>query len=203
MTSPKANTRVYHDGQRQLQDQFDSRRIADRLAEHTYRSALTEGDRTFIESASMFFLATADPDGNPDCSYKGGDPGFVRVLSANEIAWPDYEGNGQFRSLGNVAVHPPAALLFIDWASPKRLRLHGHARLCFDDPLLAEMPGGQLVVRVIIERVFPNCPRYIHSMQEKARSPYVPHAGEKALVPAWKKDERFADALPARTDADD
>jgi len=193
----------YHDGHRQLQDQFDSRRIADRQAEHTYRSALTEGDRNFIEGASMFFLATADPDGNPDCSYKGGDPGFVRVVSANEIAWPDYDGNGQFRSLGNVAVHSPVALLFIDWTRPHRLRVHGHARLCFDDPLLAELPGGQLLVRVGIERVFPNCPRYIHTMQEMARSPYVPHVGVAAPVPGWKKDERFADALPVRANADE
>ena len=194
---------MYHDGHRQLQDQFDSRRIADRLAEHTYRSALDDGDRTFIESASMFFLATADADGNPDCSYKGGDPGFVRVVSANEIAWPDYDGNGQFRSLGNVAVHSPVALLFIDWTRPSRLRIHGQARLCFDDPLLADMPGGQLLVRVAIERVFPNCPRYIHTMQEVAKSPYVPHAGEEAPVPGWKKNELFADALPVRTKADE
>ncbi|HEX5058619.1 MAG TPA: pyridoxamine 5'-phosphate oxidase family protein [Kofleriaceae bacterium] len=203
MTSPKINLSVYHDGHRQLQDQFDSRRIADRLAQHTYRNALTDGDRNFIEGASMFFLATADPDGNPDCSYKGGDPGFVRVVSANEIAWPDYDGNGQFRSLGNVAVHSPVALLFIDWTRPNRLRLHGHARLCFEDPLLADMPGGQLVVRVSIERVFPNCPRYIHTMQEVARSPYVPHEGEDAPVPGWKKNELFADALPVRAKADE
>lgn len=188
---------VYHDGHRQLQDLFDSRRIADRLEEHTYRTALNDGDRAFVEGVDMFFLATADPDGNPDCSYKGGDPGFVRVISATELAWPDYDGNGQFRSLGNVSVHSPVALLFIDWKRPRRLRVHGHARLCFEDPLLASMPGGQLLVRLAVERVFPNCPRYIHTMERVAASPYVPHAGEEPPEPGWKRDPKFADALPA------
>jgi predicted pyridoxine 5'-phosphate oxidase superfamily flavin-nucleotide-binding protein len=191
---------VYHDGQRQLQDLFDSRRLADRLEEHTYRSALNDGDRAFVEAADMFFLATADEDGNPDCSYKGGAPGFVHVISPGELAWPDYDGNGQFRSLGNVAIHSPVALLFIDWSRPRRLRVHGHARLCFDDPLLAGMPGGQLLVRVAVERVFPNCPRYIHTMERVAPSPYVPRAGEEPPVPGWKKDERFADVLPETND---
>jgi len=186
----------YHEGHRQLQDLFDSRRVADRLEQHTYRSALNDSDRGFVESADMFFLATADQDGNPDCSYKGGDPGFVRVISATELAWPDYDGNGQFRSLGNVAMHSPVALLFIDWTRPRRLRIHGHARLCFEDELLSSMPGAQLVVRVAVERVFPNCPRYVHTMERVAASPYVPRAGEEPPVPGWKKDERFADVLP-------
>jgi predicted pyridoxine 5'-phosphate oxidase superfamily flavin-nucleotide-binding protein len=188
----------YHDGQRMLQDAFDSRRIADRLEQVTYRAAMTDGDRAFVEAADMFFLATADAAGLPDCSYKGGDPGFVRVLSETELAWPDYDGNGQFRSLGNIAVHAPVALLFIDWAKPGRLRIHGHARISFDDPLLASMPGGQLVVRVTIDRVFPNCPRYIHAMTRTERSPYVPRGGQTPPTPAWKTDPRFAEVLPKR-----
>ncbi len=191
---------VYHDGHRQLQDHFDSRRLADRLEQHTYRTALNDSDRAFVTSAPMFFLATADAAGNPDVSFKGGDPGFVRVLAADELAWPDYDGNGQFRSLGNVAVHAPVALLFIDWTKPRRLRIHGRARLSFDDPLLETMPGGQLVVRVAVERVFPNCPRYIPTMERVADSPYVPRAGEDPPVPGWKKDERFCDALPRPRD---
>jgi predicted pyridoxine 5'-phosphate oxidase superfamily flavin-nucleotide-binding protein len=188
----------YHPGQRRLQDTFDSRRIADRLEAVTYRDRLSAGDRAMVEAADMFFLATADPDGFPDCSYKGGAPGFVRVLSDREIAWADYDGNGQFRSLGNVAVHPPVALLFVDWQKPGRLRVHGRATISEDDPLLASMPGGQLLVRVQIERVFPNCPRYVHRMERVEASPYVPYAGEEPPVPGWKRDPRFADALPKR-----
>jgi uncharacterized protein len=188
----------YHEGQRRLQDAFDSRRLADRLEEHTFRTALNADDRAFVESVDLFFLATADGGGQPDCSYKGGAPGFVRALSDAELAWPDYDGNGQFRSLGNVAVHAPVALLFVDFERPRRLRIHGRARLCFDDPLLASMPGGQLVVRVDVEHVFPNCPRYIHKMQRVAASPYVPRAGQEPPEPGWKRDPKFADALPKR-----
>jgi predicted pyridoxine 5'-phosphate oxidase superfamily flavin-nucleotide-binding protein len=188
----------YHEGHRRLQDHFDARRIADRLEAATYRPSLTYKDRLWLASADMFFLATADAAGNPDCSYKGGDPGFVRALSATEIAWPDYDGNGQFRSLGNLLVNPAVALLFIDWGRPARLRIHGRATVAFEHPLLATLPGAQLLVTVAIDRIFPNCPRYVHTMQRVARSPYVPHAGEEPPVPGWKRDERFADALPKR-----
>lgn len=188
----------YHEGSRGLQDRFDTRRIADRLEAVTYRAELSEGDARMVSAADMFFLATADANGAPDCSYKGGHPGFVRVVSPRELAWPDYDGNGQFRSLGNVDVNPAVALLFIDWERPARLRVHGRARLCFDDPLLSDMPGAGLVVRLSVERVFPNCPRYIHSLQKVAASPYVPELGKVSPRPAWKDDPRFCDALPKR-----
>lgn len=187
----------YHDGSRRLQDHFDTRRLADRLEAVTYRSAMTDADQAKISAADMFFLATVDEAGQPDCSYKGGDPGFVRVLSPTALAWPDFDGNGQFRSLGNVDVCPDVALLFIDWSGPGRLRVHGRARISFDDPLLASMPGAQLVVHLEVRRLFPNCPRYVHTMQRVERSPYVPAAGVTPPRPAWKDDPRFADALPA------
>ncbi|MBP6817540.1 MAG: pyridoxamine 5'-phosphate oxidase family protein, partial [Burkholderiaceae bacterium] len=72
-------TDTYHSGMRQLQDRFDSRRIADRLDERLGRTQFTPDDRAFIESRPLFFLASADAQGRPDCSHKGGDPGFVRV----------------------------------------------------------------------------------------------------------------------------
>src|SRR6187200_605791 len=139
---------MYHEGNRRLQDQFDSRRIADRLEEKLTRSAFTADDKAFIESAIYFFIATADADGRPDCSYKGGAPGFVRVTADDELAFPSYDGNGMFRSLGNVLVNPAVALLFIDFERPNRLRVNGSARLVEGDPLLAGFPGAQFIVRV-------------------------------------------------------
>ena len=190
------DTPAYHAGMRQLQDRFDTRRLADRLDEKLGRSAFTAEDRAFIESRSMFFFATADAQGGPDCSYKGGDPGFVRVTADNELAFPSYDGNGMFRSLGNVLVNPAVALLFIDFDRPNRLRVNGRASIRDDDELLASFVGAQLVVRVRAERIFPNCPRYIHRTATAELSPYVPREGVTPPEPKWKRMEMFADVLP-------
>ena len=187
---------AYHSGSRQLQDRFDSRRIADRLEQVTAHTTFTENDRAFIEKRPMFFLATADPDGWPDCSYKGGFPGFVRVVDEHTLVFPDYDGNGMFRSLGNILVNPHVGLLFVDFEKPNRLRVNGIATLHDDDPLLSEYPGAQLIVRVHAERIFPNCPRYIHKMQLVKYSVYVPTGDQEPPEPDWKRDEAFCDALP-------
>ena len=193
---------AYHTGMRELQDRFGTRALADRLDERLGRSAFTAEDRAFIESRRLFFLATADASGQPDCSYKGGDPGFVRVTGDDELAFPSYDGNGMFRSLGNLSVNPAVALLFIDFERPNRLRVNGRARIDFDDPLCSTFVGAQLIVRVQAERIFPNCPRYIHRMDVVGPSVYVPREGQVAPVPKWKRMEAFRDALaqadPAR-----
>jgi predicted pyridoxine 5'-phosphate oxidase superfamily flavin-nucleotide-binding protein len=189
----------YHEGSRELQDRFDTRRLADRLVERTTRDHLNEEDAAFIERMDMFFLATADADGQPQCSYKGGDPGFVRVLDRQTLAFPNYDGNGMFLSLGNARVNPHIGLLFIDFlaARPSRLRVEGTASVELDDPLAPTWPEAQFVVRVHAQRVFPNCPRYIHRMALVERSPYVPRAGVATPVPEWKLGPLGAGVLPA------
>jgi len=195
---------LYHDGNRLLQDRFDTRRLADRIEERINRDTFDDDDRAFIESRDMFFLATADEHGLPQCSYKGGDPGFVRVVDERTLAFPSYDGNGMFRSLGNVMIHSPVALLFIDFERPNRLRVNGHARIVFDDPLRAVFAGAQLVVRVRAQLIFPNCPRYIHRMSVAEASPYVPRGGQAAPIPKWKRMDAFRDVLarddPARSE---
>jgi predicted pyridoxine 5'-phosphate oxidase superfamily flavin-nucleotide-binding protein len=186
----------YHEGARELQDRFDTRRLADRLAERLSRVAFSKEDRAFVETRNMFFLATADASGQPDCSYKGGLPGFIRVTGPSELAFPSYDGNGMFRSLGNLRVNPAVGLLFLDFERPRRLRVLGRASASEDDPLRTQFEGAQLVVRVRAERIFPNCPRYIHRMQLVEQSPYVPQAGQVPPVPAWKQMLAFQDVLP-------
>ena len=170
---------LYHDGARELQDRFDTRRLADRLEQVKVLDTIADGDRAFIERMDMFFLATADAEGHPQCSYKGGDPGFVAVLDEHTIAFPNYDGNGMYLSVGNLSVNPHVGLLFVDFTGtpPRRLRLNGTARIEPGDPLLARYPGAQFVVRVRATQVFPNCPRYIHRMQLVERSRFVPRAG--------------------------
>jgi predicted pyridoxine 5'-phosphate oxidase superfamily flavin-nucleotide-binding protein len=189
---------VYHPGMRELQDRRDTRRIADRLAEVTLRRQFTDEDRAFIEGSRMFFLATAATDGSPDCSYKGGRPGFVRVTDAATLEIPDYDGNGMYRSWGNVRVNPRVALLFIDFETPRRLRVNGSAEILDDPALCAAHPGAVFMVRVRAQEIFPNCPRYIHRMQLVEESAYAPRASYTPPVPAWKGYEVFRDALPER-----
>ena len=191
-----ADIPMYHEGSRRLQDRFRTRALADRLAETLARQAFTDEDRAFIAAQRCFFLATADADGHPDCSYKGGDPGFVRVLDERTLAFPSYDGNGMYKSLGNVLRNPHVGLLFIDFESPRRLRVNGRATVSEDDPLRAEFTGAQLVVRVVANAIFPNCPRYLHRMEVVERSPYVPCAGVVAPIPAWKRRPEFNAVLP-------
>ena len=194
---------MYHQGMRQLQDIRETRPLADRLAQVVLRSAFTEEDRAFIQRCAMFFIATADAQGQPDCSYKGGLPGFVRVLDDSTLALPDYDGNGMYRTWGNVLVNPRVGLLFLDFEQPKRLRVNGTATVVQDDPLRAEFPGSVFIVRVKAERIFPNCPRYLHKMQAAEHSVHAPRPDYEPPVPAWKTFEVFRDALPPRDRGED
>ncbi|HEV7773521.1 MAG TPA: pyridoxamine 5'-phosphate oxidase family protein [Conexibacter sp.] len=190
----------FNDGARRLQDRFDTRRLADRLDERfLQRTQIDDADRAFIERMDMFFLATADAEGRPQCSYKGGEPGFVRVLDTTTIAFPNYDGNGMYLSMGNLAVNPHVGLLFIDFTAqrPSRLRLNGEASVDEHDPLVEAYPGAQFVVRVQATQVFPNCPRYIHRMALVERSRFVPHADHEPPVPEWKRTDWACDVLPA------
>jgi uncharacterized protein len=188
----------YHAGMRRLQDLRETRPLADRLAQVTLRSTFSADDCEFIARCSMFFLATADAEGRPDCSYKGGMPGFVRVLDDTTLAFPDYDGNGMYRSLGNVLVNPAVGLLFVDFADQRRLRVNGVASVVEDDPLLADHPGAALLVRVTAQHIFPNCPRYLHQMPLVEHSEYAPRPDYVPPAPAWKSFDAFRDVVPPR-----
>ena len=195
---------TYHDGSRRLQDRFDTRRLADRIDEKLVsRGTIDDDDRAFIERCDMVFVATADAEGRPNCSYKGGEPGFVRVVDERTIALPSYDGNGMYLSMGNLLVNPHVGLLFINFEERKRLRLNGVASIAEDDPLMADYPEAQFVVRIRAEQVFPNCPRYIHHYELVQRSRFVPKAACETPVPAWKTREWSRDALPEQDPARD
>ena len=186
----------YHAGSRELQDRFDTRKLADRIEQRLVADRIGSEDKAFIESLDMFFLATADDAGQPSCSYKGGEPGFVRVVDPGSIAFPTYDGNGMFLSMGNLARNRRVGLLFIDFLRPKRLRITGEATIHVDDPLLPAYPEAQFIVRVAVTRVFPNCPRYVHKYALIERSSFVPKVGCKTPIPNWKKNDWAADVLP-------
>jgi predicted pyridoxine 5'-phosphate oxidase superfamily flavin-nucleotide-binding protein len=191
----------YSSDARELQDRFDTRRLADRLVQVTVHDRFTPDDRAFIEERDMFFLASVDATGQPTCSYKGGDPGFVRVVDDRTLVFPNYDGNGMYLSMGNLAATHRVGLLFIDFEQQDRIRVEGLATLSFDDPLLPSYPEAQFIVRVAVERIYPNCPRYIHKYQLVERSHFVPRAAVQTPVPGWKQTHWAADVLPANDPA--
>jgi predicted pyridoxine 5'-phosphate oxidase superfamily flavin-nucleotide-binding protein len=187
----------YSPENRELQDRFDTRRLADRLADVRVHQRFTADDRAFIEGRDMFFLATVDSDGQPTCSYKGGDPGFVTVLDEQRLAFPNFDGNGMFLSTGNVLSTSAVGMLFIDFEAQRRMRVDGSAALAFDHPLLEKYPQAQFLVLVTATRIFPNCPRYIHKQTLVERSSFVPRGHTPPPIPGWKQSEWASDVLPA------
>ena len=194
---------LYSPAARALQDQFDTRRLADRLADVTVHDRFTPDDARFLARLDMFFLATVDAEGQPTCSYKGGDPGFVTIVDDRTLAFPNYDGNGMYLSMGNVDATHRVGLLFIDFEHQRRMRVDGTAELRHDDPLLAHHPSAQFVVRVRADRIYPNCPRYIHKYQLVERSPFVPRVGTPTPIPGWKLSDWAHDVLPANDPACD
>ena len=190
---------LYGPGARTLQDAFDTRRLADRLTEVTVSERLDERTIGFIEAASYFYLATVDADGFPDVSYKGGRPGFVAVVDDRTVRFPSYDGNGMFRSLGNIVDTPKIGMLFIRQNErPARIRIHGTASVLTDDDATAAFVGADAVVEVTIGRAFVNCPRYVHDLTSGELSPFAPAPGHEPPRPEWKDTETFADVLPER-----
>ena len=188
----------YSDDQRALQEQFQTGKMADLLEQVIVHQDVQDAERTFIEARDMFFLASVDGDGQPTCSYKGGDPGFVKVVDPGTIAFPSYDGNGMFLSMGNIRATARVGLLFVDFETPHRLRLQGTASAHDQDPLLAAYPGADLVVRVAISRIFVNCSRYVHKHQRVKASHYVPRAHCKTPFAEWKRIDLVQEALPPR-----
>lgn len=195
-------SQLYEDHHRELHDRFDTRRLADRMEETLVHDSLTPDEKAYIAARDMFFLASVDTRGHVNCAYRGGEPGFVRAIDDHTIVFPNYDGNGMYLSMGNVLDASEVGLLFIDFENRKRMRYNGTASINFDDPLRAEFPEAQFVVRVKAREIFVNCPRYVHKMTVVERSRFVPKSGIETPVPSWKTSEWAADALaendPAR-----
>lgn len=190
-------SKLFSDNHRLLQRRFDTERLANRIEERLVRDYIAPDDRAFIERMDMFFLATANAAGEPNCSYKGGDPGFVRVLDPRTIMFPNYDGNGMFISMGNTIENEHVGLLFIDFENQKRLRLNGVAKIEPADSAQPPYHEAQFIVKVAVRQVFPNCPRYIHKMQQVEHSKFVPRTEVATPVPGWKRMEWSCDVLPA------
>jgi hypothetical protein len=184
---------------RKLQDEFETRRLADLMEGGVMHGEFAPHEVDFIQSRDMFFLATVDPFGRPTVSYKGGPRGFLRITGPNTLVFPWYDGNGMFYSAGNVAETAKVGLLLIDFQTPNRLRLQGEAKILRDQTHASAYPGAQFVIGVDVESIWVNCPRYIHHYEKTADSKYLPDADGDAPLPIWKRLDIMQNAI---TDAD-
>jgi uncharacterized protein len=191
-------SRLFGENHRTLQDQFDTRRIADRIEMIAAKTELDEQAAGFISSRDMFFLSTINAVGQPTVSYKGGEPGFVRMLDTKTIAFPSYDGNGMYLSMGNIQLTGLVGLLFIDFETPHRMRVQGLATASAADPLLATFKDAEMVVRVAVSDVWVNCPRYVHKMKKVEQSRYAPTAERETPMAEWKRIDMLQDVLPGK-----
>ncbi|HEY3327411.1 MAG TPA: pyridoxamine 5'-phosphate oxidase family protein [Novimethylophilus sp.] len=189
---------IYGDQHRALQEAFDTKNMADRVDELIVASEIAPEHAGFIESRDMFFLTTVDHRGYPTCSHKGGNPGFVKVVDSKTLAFPSFDGNGMFLSMGNITANNKIGMLFIDFETPHRVRVHGTASIDRNDPLIKQFHGAELVVRATITEIFINCPRYIHRYRRVDSSKYTPQPGCPTPLPQWKRIDAVQDALPER-----
>ena len=187
--------KLYSKSHRELQDQFDSRKMADRLNEVIVKKSFDEDAINFINAVDMFFLSTIDHNNRPTVSYKGGDPGFVKVIDETTLAFPSFDGNGMFMSMGNIKQNNKIGMLFISFEKPHRLRVHGEATITEGDSLLKIYPEADLIVRVKLTDYWQNCPRYIHRYKKINGSKYVPKKNKKTPVAGWKKTDIVQDVL--------
>lgn len=192
---------LYGPEHRALQDAFDTRRLADHWQVGLIHGELAPPEQAFIEASEMFFLATVDAEGKPTVSYKGGEAGFVRVVDPTTLLFPGYDGNGMFLSAGNIATTHHVGLLFIDFATPNRLRVQGEAEIVRDQATVESFVGASHAVRVRVTDAFANCARYIHRYEKVSTSRHVPRPNAEQPVAAWKRIDDIQPHLPEREKA--
>lgn len=189
---------LYGKQHRALQQDFDTVKLADAVHGNIVCTEIGEEHRGFIESRDMFFLTTIDHRGYPTCSYKGGSPGFLKIIDSKTLAFPSFDGNGMFLSMGNISINNKIGMLLIDFETPHRIRIHGNASIHRDEQSLKMFLGAEVVVLVEVAEIFVNCPRYIHRYKRIASAKHVPQENVPVALPQWKRIKGLQDALPAR-----
>lgn len=147
----------------QTSTSWDSKRREQLLWDH-----IPSAFQQRFEEAPYFFLATSDNQGQCDCSFKGGGSGLIKLLDAKRFAFPDFDGNGAFMSIGNILVNPHVGCLFLDFTDGTRLRVNGRAEI-LDGDSNNLFPDADRAILVHIEQVIPNCNQHIPLMYPARR----------------------------------
>ena len=159
----------------------------------------TQAEAAFIAERDSFYMATVSESGWPYVQHRGGPPGFIRMLDERTLAIPDFRGNRQYISTGNLATNDRAALILMDYPNRRRLKLYAHVEakdLSADPELAAELalPGYRAKVeRALVIHLVAfdwNCPQHI-----------TPRFSEAELEPALQPFRARLEALEAENQA--
>jgi uncharacterized protein len=141
----------------------------------SWQTRITPDLAVFIAAQTSIFLATANAAGQPYIQHRGGPAGFLRVLDETTLGFPDFSGNRQYITQGNLAENPKAHLFLIDYMHRRRVKIWGEARVVEDDPVLAAklMPDGykaraEQVILFTVSAWNANCPQHIPQRFEAA-----------------------------------
>lgn len=141
-----------------------------------WQSTVTPDLEAFLAGLDMFYLGTATADGQPYIQYRGGSPGFLKVLDDRTLAFADFGGNRQYLTVGNLSENPKAFIFLMDYANSQRVKVWGTAKVVEDDPaLLAKLrdpayPGKvERAVVFTVEAWDVNCPQHIHQRFSQAQ----------------------------------
>ena len=153
-------------------------------------SDLGDDEVSFIAGADTFFIASRaaqldqeDSSHGLDVSHRGGRPGFVRVVSPNELCFPDFSGNLLFNTLGNLQVDARAGLLFIDFQSGRMLHIIGRARIGWDVPETARSQGIERLIFLDIQCVVTREHAFPHLFDFVSYSPHLGAEGQDSKIP--------------------
>ncbi len=188
-------SRMFADDHRKLQDLFGTRAMADRLEATDFRETIDDASKRSIEERDMVFLATLDHEQQPTVSYKGGDPGFIRVPDPGTVVFPSYDGNGMYLSMGNIDARGQVGMLFIDFEVPRRLRLQGLATVSDDPALTGLWKEAELAIRVAVTGLWVNCPRYVHRYRKVGAARHVPRRDAVTPFAGWKRIDAMSTVL--------
>ena len=188
-------SRLYEKSHRSLQDEFGTRKLADRVEEFVCITEFSDDAKKFIEAQDFFFLSTVDEKGRPTVSYKGGAVGFVRIVDSKTLIFTIFNGNGMYFSAGNILKNSEVGLLFISFEKPHRNRVQGRAELKKTKEYTDLYPGSELVVKVTLSEMWQNCPRYIHRYQRVYASKNVPDSKGNFPLATWKRIDGVQDVI--------
>lgn len=185
----------YETGHRQLQDQFETRRLADTLEASIVSDEIGDEHAEFISTRDFFFLSSVNTAGEPTVSYKGGPVGLVHIVDPKTVLFPIYDGNGMFLSAGNISATAKIGMLFIDFETPHRVRLQARASISTQPDHLELFPGALVAVEAHVDSTFVNCGRYIHKHSRIESSKHVPGNDGRQPLAMWKRIDLLQDSL--------